>query len=327
MQSLGVEAVVDLLREGNLSIVDVREPAEFEQGSLEGAVSFPLSNLQREKANPFTESRILFVCAKGVRSFTAANIAERLGVSEVFTLEGGLGAWTKAGNALVGDVARNTQPSGYSPSTKPSPPKTLEPQVSIKNEPETEEAKDETLDVVVGANLRALRTGRGASLDDLARAIGVSRTVLGQVELGRTAPSVAMVWKIAKYFGVPFSSLLVVATSSPTHILRKEKAKRLVSANGRFSSRALFPVEESGRVEFYELLLAAHSREDAEAHAPGTRENIVVIKGRVTIEMPGEVFELNEGDAIVFSADVAHSYANPGSEECKMNLVMTYALP
>ena len=38
----------------------------------------------------------------------------------------------------------------------------------------------------------------------------------------------------------------------------------------------------------------------------------------------GEIGEQRR-DAIAFAADVPHAYVNPASEECWMNLVMTYA--
>jgi transcriptional regulator with XRE-family HTH domain len=188
----------------------------------------------------------------------------------------------------------------------------------------TEVESDPELDAVVGANLRDLRVERGLTLDQLAGLSGVGRQTLGQVELGRTMPTVATLWKIAKAFDVPFAALLARPAGRTTRVLRLARAKRLVSADGRFSSRALFPFGEQGRVEFYELWLAGHGREDAEAHAPGTRENLVVTGGRLRLDIGDETFELAKGDAIEFVADVPHSYVNPGSEECWMNLVMTY---
>jgi len=109
-----------------------------------------------------------------------------------------------------------------------------------------------------------------------------------------------------------------------TAVLRRASAKRLVSADGRFSSRALFPFGESNDVEFYELWLAPHGREEAEAHPPGTRENLVVTAGSLELEVAGQRYELGEGDAIVFGADVPHAYTNPGHDACWMYLVMTY---
>jgi quercetin dioxygenase-like cupin family protein len=162
-------------------------------------------------------------------------------------------------------------------------------------------------------------------LDDLARTTGLSRTVLGQLELGKTPPSVSVLWRIAQAFNVHFSALLETQVRPGTSVLRRADAKRLVSPDGRYSSRALFPFAEKPEAEFYELFLAAHSREDAQAHQPGTRENLFVTAGRLELEVGGQRYELGRGDAIVFMADVPHSYVNPGSEECWMALVMTYA--
>lgn len=180
---------------------------------------------------------------------------------------------------------------------------------------------------MVGSNLRALRQRRNMSLDEAARLTGVSRTLLGQIELGKAPPSVSVVWKLARAFKVHFSALLATNESFPTSILRSADAKRLVSPDGRFSSRPLYPATDDPDTEFYELFLAGHSREDAEPHAPGTRENLVVSRGRLEVHAGGERFELGQGDAIVFSADVPHAYVNPGSEECWMYLVMTYGAP
>ena len=46
--------------------------------------------------------------------------------------------------------------------------------------------------------------------------------------------------------------------------------------------------------------------------------------GRLVLEIGKERSELGKGDAIAFTADVPHAYVNPASEECWMNLVMTY---
>jgi quercetin dioxygenase-like cupin family protein len=57
-------------------------------------------------------------------------------------------------------------------------------------------------------------------------------------------------------------------------------------------------------------------------HAPGTRENLIVTSGRLETIAGGERFELGKGDPVVFAADVAHAYVNPGGEPCWMYLVM-----
>ncbi|HSB18690.1 MAG TPA: XRE family transcriptional regulator [Anaeromyxobacteraceae bacterium] len=191
--------------------------------------------------------------------------------------------------------------------------------------PEAEMAPTADLAPVVGANLRRLRVKRGLSLEKLSRLSGVSRAMLGQVELGQSAPTINVLWKISTALGVPFSALIGSKQAGGVTVLRSEQAKVLSSHDGRFRSRALFPFDEPRRVEFYELHLAPRSEERADAHAPGTLENLVVSSGGVEVEVEGARQALRAGDAIVFEADAPHVYRNPGDAEAVMYLVMTYA--
>ncbi len=176
----------------------------------------------------------------------------------------------------------------------------------------------------VGGNLRRLRSRRGLSLERLAQASGVSRAMLGQVELGRSTPTISVLWKIARALEVPFSALITDPTHSPAKVLRAAGAKVLTSYDGAFVSRALFPSDGPRLVEFYELRLAPTAVERAEPHPPGTKENLVVAEGSLRIVVAATEHRLSSGDAILFEADVPHEYWNDGNAMLRMFLVMTY---
>lgn len=301
-----------LIAGGEVDVVDVREPNEFARGYVPGARLVPLGSLRADPSSANLRDKVLFVCSKGGRSLSAAEIASARGVNEVFNLDGGMAAWTAQGLPLE-RPAKNTAPDANADAESSGP------------SDDAEGTGDPELDALVSENFRRLRADRGWTLDILAGMSGVSRQALGQIEIGRSIPSLGTLWKIARAFEVPFSTLLARPVTLATRVLRLSSAKRLVSSDGRFSSRALFPVDDGkGKVEFYELWLAGHGRDDAEAHAPGTRENLVVTGGRLVLEIGAERYELAKGDAIAFTADVPHAYVNPASEECWMNLVMTY---
>jgi len=178
---------------------------------------------------------------------------------------------------------------------------------------------------VVGTNLRRLRTRRGLSLERLAHSSGVSRAMLGQIELGQSAPTINVLWKIARALEVTFSALISSRTQSGALVMRSAESKLLTSKDRSFSSRALFPFDEPRRVEFYELRLTGGGVEQADAHPPGTSENLVVTQGVVEIDSGGETHRLETGDSILFEADSPHAYRNPGKTDAVMYLVMTYA--
>lgn len=311
IKTLGPREVEALVAGTDVDIIDVREPKEWATGHLPGARLVPLDQLRAEPEKSLPRDNVLFVCQKGPRSLAAAKVAERYGLKEIHSLDGGTSAWIKAGLPVVRpDEPGAKKAAPAAPAPEPLPPVETEP----------------PLDALIATNLRELRARRDLSLDALAKMSGVARAQLGQIELGRTTPSLDVVWKLARALDVPFSALVTAAERHGTVVvrLRSSRARKLVSSEGRFGSRPLFPPSERGIVEFYELWLAGHSREESEPHPPGTRENLVVTAGKLVLEVGGESFRLDAGDAIVFAADVPHTYANPGSDECWMHLVMTY---
>ena len=190
-----------------------------------------------------------------------------------------------------------------------------------------QEASQDTANLAesIGRNLRRLRVRSGYSLERLAKVSGVSRAMLGQIELGKSVPTISLLWKVAKALEVPFSALNIDGEALGSHVLRSKDAKILTSRDGSFTSRALFPHDSERKIEFYELELSRGAEERAVAHAPGTFENLIVTKGEVEIVIGGESHLLQTKDAILFQADVPHIYRNVSSETVIMYLVMSYA--
>ena len=202
---------------------------------------------------------------------------------------------------------------------------------AAKNKPEASApeaaAPDAASDLtpMVGANLRRFRADQNLTLEKLAALSGVSRAMLSQIELEQSTPTINVLWKISRALGVPFSALISQPTTSAVTVLPASRARILLSQDGKFSSRALFPFDRARMVEFYELKLAPLAAEHAEAHAPGTAENLVVASGALEMTVGEEQHLLSAGDSIVFQADLPHVYRNPGKTETVMYLVMTYA--
>ena len=195
-----------LLAAGGVELIDVREPREWANGHLPGARHVPLDTLRVNPSEKLPKDRpVMFVCAKGGRSQTAAGLADQLGLAEVYTIDGGTEEWARLGLPI--EV----------PARAPVAPAVAEPP------PDDMEAVMPELDAVIGANLRELRTQRSLSLDATARLTGLSRATLGQIELGTNTPSVGVVWKIARAFEVPFAALLAAHTKVTTAVLRSDK--------------------------------------------------------------------------------------------------------
>lgn len=150
--------------------------------------------------------------------------------------------------------------------------------------------------------------------------------MLGQIETGKSAPTIGLLGKIATALGLPVVRLITESESSTATVLRRDHAKVLTSSDGRYAARPLFPAEGQRRVEFYEVRLSPLHDEDVAAHAPGTRGNLIVAEGAIEVVLgDGRSVSLGEGDALAFEADSPHHYRNRIDREAVLYVVIAYA--
>ena len=100
--TLSPSEVAEMISRDDVDVVDVRDENEWTTGHIQQARLVPLDQLRANPEQALKQrNSIIFVCAKGVRSLTAAKLAERLGFSKLYNLEGGTAGWVKAGLPLV----------------------------------------------------------------------------------------------------------------------------------------------------------------------------------------------------------------------------------
>lgn len=81
-------------------VIDVREPAEYEEGHIPGARLVPLSRLDAHRLPPPGRRPVFVVCESGGRSRTAAEQLQRAGLASV-VLSGGTAQWRAAQRPVV----------------------------------------------------------------------------------------------------------------------------------------------------------------------------------------------------------------------------------
>ncbi|TKT93628.1 MBL fold metallo-hydrolase [Dyadobacter frigoris] len=93
--SLPAEEFAKQYKQGNIKVVDVRKPDEFEAGHVDGAENIPLDTIN-ESMTTLSKNETLYVhCAGGYRSMIAASILKSRGFDDVVNIEGGFGAIQK----------------------------------------------------------------------------------------------------------------------------------------------------------------------------------------------------------------------------------------
>lgn len=100
MRQIKAERLKGWLAEGDVEVVDVREPAEFASGHVPGARNVPLGGLKQ--ADLSGTGRLVLVCASGRRSGMGCDAIAGQLAREVYSLDGGTSAWKAAGGAVEG---------------------------------------------------------------------------------------------------------------------------------------------------------------------------------------------------------------------------------
>lgn len=172
----------------------------------------------------------------------------------------------------------------------------------------------------LGATIRSLRGERRLSMVELATRSGVSTSLISQVERGLTAPSLDVLWAIARSLEVPigtfFQETHVDTTASelegerpaPAVVVRSTDRKKL----GLTSSLTyeLMSPDLQHQIEFIWVEFRPGEEGPAEPFTHVGEEQMVVIKGEMHFWVGDEEFVLEAGDCITIDSSVPHRAGN-----------------
>ena len=103
IQEVDTDRLADLLA-GGIRVIDVREPAEFEQARLQGATLIPLATVPQHVDEFRGEGPTYVICRSGGRSMQACKFLAEQGV-DVVNVTGGLMAWISSARDYVSGPA------------------------------------------------------------------------------------------------------------------------------------------------------------------------------------------------------------------------------
>ena len=164
----------------------------------------------------------------------------------------------------------------------------------------------------IGAVIRHARKQSHRTLQQVAKESSLSVSYLSQIERSVLNPSVGTLKRIADALHIPAGKLMFTpdarSTRSTVAVMRKGQRKRVAFPQSSISYELLTP---DLRRRSSLLWLVADA--GAESGAPLTHEGedvVVVLKGRLSIEVGGAWHELGEGDSIYFNSELPHRWCN-----------------
>jgi transcriptional regulator with XRE-family HTH domain len=172
---------------------------------------------------------------------------------------------------------------------------------------------------IVGRRVREERLHQKIGLRELARRVGVSASLISQVELGKASPSVGTLYAIVNALGISLDELFLeqptVRTIQP--VVRRGEGKVVQLASGVQWQR-LTP-ESPQDVDFlfvaYEIGSESCPADSLLRHS-GT-EYGHVLEGRLGITIGFETYELGAGDSVSFESTMPHRLFTIGDQQVR----------
>ena len=100
VQEIDAQTLKQWLEDNSVTLVDVRETAEYANERIPGAKLHPLSKFDPNQIRPAAGQKLVFYCQSGNRSAKAAKQCLDNGLNSVSHLRGGIPTWKNAGYAI-----------------------------------------------------------------------------------------------------------------------------------------------------------------------------------------------------------------------------------
>lgn len=177
----------------------------------------------------------------------------------------------------------------------------------------------------IGPRLQAIRKKRRLSLEQLAAASGVSRSMLSQIERGQTNPTMATVWNLTEALNLEIAELMGVTASSRRpgiDVTQPSFTPQIQTEDALCTLRILSPPHTAGGFEWYDLTILPGGALVSEPHLPGAMEHLTVREGEITVTSADSTLSVGADATARYAADVRHALRNDGVAVAKALLVV-----
>jgi transcriptional regulator with XRE-family HTH domain len=178
-----------------------------------------------------------------------------------------------------------------------------------------------TVHVELGERLRAIRRLRRKTLKEVAGAAAISESFLSQLERGRTNATIATLQRLAAALGIDVSDLFGAGASRP-RVLRRD-ARDFV-AWGLLGRKALLTPKPFHSLEVVVARFEPGGSTGDEPYTHGDSEELlIVVAGRVLVQLGDDVHEVAAGDSVHYESSTPHRVANAGDETAEVLFVIS----
>lgn len=177
----------------------------------------------------------------------------------------------------------------------------------------------------MGKRIKAKREELGLQMKELSIKIGVTSSLISQIEKGKAFPSIVTLKKVAEALSTTVGELIGENENKVQHPLLKSEERRFAKKNSNGTSLHLLSYHiPSKQIEPYLIKFKkdSDSEEIMTSNFPG-QEFCFVLKGSFEADVDGHNYKLSEGDSFYFNSKRPHKFKNTSRKEAELLWVIT----
>lgn len=165
----------------------------------------------------------------------------------------------------------------------------------------------------IGARVRQLRMQRGLSIEGLAEASGVSRSMISLIERAETSPTAVLLEKLAAALDTTLAGLFEKPGADADPVSRRADQTVWRDPASGYLRRNVSPGGYPTPIQIVEVDFPpqAHVAYESGGRRPVIHHQVWVLQGEIEVTVGEERHELRQGDCLAFVLDKPTAYRNP----------------
>ena len=175
------------------------------------------------------------------------------------------------------------------------------------------------LDAVnIGEKIQAYRQQKGLNIKELSRLVGISPSMLSQMERNLANPSINTLKALSAALETPLYYFFMGESHKEEVVVRPQDRKTVVTPQITEGSYRLLTPDASGELSFYEMYLSPFHGATDRSMVSESEKVCLVQAGEVTLFMDDQEYHLLPGDSARIPPRSRHGWLNRGKEEARV---------
>jgi transcriptional regulator with XRE-family HTH domain len=176
----------------------------------------------------------------------------------------------------------------------------------------------------VGKTVREIRKKQRMTMKEVAVKIGVSESLISQIENDKISPSIDTLLNIAEVLNIDFDYLFrQFKKDNPVNIIYKNKRTKILKDGILYELLSKIEEDDEHKIEAYYLEIKTGNKRENKTYGHKGWELAIILEGEAKVTIGSQVYTVSEGDSFSFKSDKPHIIENAGEKLLRAYWIVT----